>query len=63
LRRARIIAEQTALHGVVLDAMNDRARDIYEKLGFLRFQDDAYKLYLPIGTILQLPPNETDPQA
>ena len=55
LRRARIIAQQTALHGVILDALNDRAKALYLRLGFIPLKDEEWGLFMPIGTILSLP--------
>lgn len=54
LNRARIIAEQTALHGVILDALTDQALAMYLKLGFTPLKDEARGLFMPIGTILDL---------
>ena len=54
LNRARIIAEQTALHGVILDALTDPALAIYLRLGFIQLKDEAHGLFMPISTILSL---------
>lgn len=54
LNRARIIAEQTALHGVILDALTDQALAMYLKLGFTSLKDEVRGLFMPIGTILEL---------
>ena len=57
-RRAVLIAEQTGLYAVVLDALNDRAKKFYLSYGFQELLDDPLHLYLPVETIVQsLPPN------
>jgi GNAT superfamily N-acetyltransferase len=53
-RRAQIIAANTALYGVVLDALNDEAEKFYEKHGFKALTDKPRHLYMPIGTIREL---------
>ena len=54
LRRAKLIAENTALYGVVLDAIDDDAQKFYLKFGFKALTDSPRRLYMPIGTILEL---------
>jgi len=54
LRRAKIIGENTALYGVVLDALNQQAEKFYLKHGFEPLTDDPLHLYIDIGTIRQL---------
>jgi GNAT superfamily N-acetyltransferase len=34
---------------VVVDAKDDSARSFYERYGFQRFEDDAYRLFLPMS--------------
>lgn len=51
LVKAHEIAERTALHGVILDAMNEPAARLYEQLGFLRLSDQPNHFFMPIGTI------------
>jgi hypothetical protein len=41
---------------VVVDAKDDDARAFYERYGFGRVQDDAYRLYLAMETVAQLAP-------
>jgi len=53
-RRAKVIAENTALYGVVLDAIDDDAEKFYQKFGFKALTDNPRHLYMPIGTILEL---------
>ncbi|MEO6725170.1 MAG: GNAT family N-acetyltransferase, partial [Blastocatellia bacterium] len=54
LQRAVIISEQTGLYGVVLDALNERARKFYLRYGFMELVDDSFHLFIPIETILKL---------
>ena len=58
LKKAKVIAEATALFGVVLDAIlvaiDDEAERFYLKFEFKALTDRPRHLYLPIGTILQL---------
>ena len=51
--RAVLIAEQTGLYAVVLDALNDRAKIFYLSYGFQELLDDPLHLYLPVETIIQ----------
>jgi GNAT superfamily N-acetyltransferase len=54
LKKAKAIAEATALFGVVLDTIDDEAERFYLKFEFKALTDRPRHLYLPIGTILQL---------
>lgn len=54
LARSLTLREQLGAIGVIVDAKGDTARNFYEKYGFLRFTDDAYRLILPMKTISQL---------
>jgi len=38
---------------LIVDAKSDRARDFYEKYGFLRLPEQPYTLFLPISTLTQ----------
>ena len=54
LRRAVVISEQTGLYGVVLDALNERAKKFYLSYGFAELIDDPFHLFIAIETILNL---------
>jgi GNAT superfamily N-acetyltransferase len=54
LARSLELREQLGAIGVVVDAKSDAARDFYEKYGFMRFLDDAYRLFLPMKTLVAL---------
>lgn len=47
-------SERIASAAVVVDAIDVEARAFYERYGFLRFADEARRLFLPMGTIGQL---------
>jgi GNAT superfamily N-acetyltransferase len=54
LDRSARTASQIAAMAVVVDAKDDAARRFYEAYGFRRFEDDEYRLFLPITTIDRL---------
>jgi len=54
LRRSYDTSQQVASVGVVVDAIDDGARAIYEGYGFSRFPDQEYRLILSMRTIKQL---------
>ena len=43
-----------AVHAMIVDAKNDRARAFYERYGFMRFASVPRRLFLPIATFEQL---------
>lgn len=47
--------EQVAAMAVVVDALDDAAREFYEHYGFVRYEDRPHRLYLPMTTIGKLP--------
>jgi GNAT superfamily N-acetyltransferase len=54
LRHALAESEQIAAMAVVVDAKDDAARSFYERYGFPRFVDDAFRLFLPMADIRPL---------
>lgn len=58
LRRAEYLANKVGIRAVEVHAINDAARQFYEKYGFLSLQDDPQHLFLPMHVIrkLKLPP-------
>ena len=54
LARSVRISRELASLGVVVDAIDDAARTFYERWGFVRFQEDSYRLVLPMGSIEKL---------
>ena len=54
LRRSMEHSREIASIAVVVDAIDDAARDFYERYGFIRFPDHPYKLFLPMSTMATL---------
>ncbi|WP_233128884.1 GNAT family N-acetyltransferase [Halovibrio salipaludis] len=51
---ATISREFTAIGGLVVDAKDQRAAGFYEKYGFIRVEEDALQLFLPIQDCVSL---------
>jgi GNAT superfamily N-acetyltransferase len=51
LRRALSLADQLGVHAVEVDAIDEEARALYQRYGFVPLQDDPLHLYLPLATI------------
>jgi hypothetical protein len=45
------IAELSAVYMVIVDAIDDNARNFYLKYGFMPLQDSELSLFLPVKTI------------
>ena len=58
LRRAEYLATKIGIRAVEVDAIDDSARQFYERYGFLSLADDRSHLFLPLSDIrqLKLPP-------
>jgi predicted GNAT family N-acyltransferase len=54
LQRSLTTSRQVASLAVVVDALDERAVSFYLKYGFLQFQGDPMKLYLPMKSIEML---------
>jgi ribosomal protein S18 acetylase RimI-like enzyme len=54
LRSAQQASEIVRLYAVVVDALNQQAKNFYLKYGFNEISDDHLHLYLPMKTIKQL---------
>jgi GNAT superfamily N-acetyltransferase len=57
LRRSMSVSEELGIHGVVLDALNDKAKAFYIKRGFVELVDDSessMKLYMGMKEIRKL---------
>lgn len=54
LRSAQRVSEIMGLYAVVVDALNEQAKNFYMKYGFNELADDQLHLYLPIRSIKQL---------
>ena len=53
IKRVLQASETIAVHAIVVDAMNDRARTFYERFGFVAFKDTPNRLYLPLEVALK----------
>jgi len=50
LRRICQAAEHVAAHAIVLDSIDDDAKQFYKRYGFLGLSDDPLHLFLPLAT-------------
>jgi stage V sporulation protein SpoVS len=53
IKRVLRASEALAVHAIVVDAKNDRAKAFYERYGFVAFVDTPNHLYLPLDTVLK----------
>ena len=53
LTRSAQLSRHLGIYAVVVDALNEPARNFYRKYGFAETADDLMRLYLPIKKILQ----------
>jgi GNAT superfamily N-acetyltransferase len=51
LTRSLDLSEKLGIHAVVVDALDDEAKALYERFGSLPLRDDAMRLFLPLSTI------------
>lgn len=56
IKRVLRASEALAVHALVVDAKNDRAKAFYERYGFVAFVDAPNRLYLPLDTVLKTRP-------
>jgi GNAT superfamily N-acetyltransferase len=49
-----LAVEQIGHVGLVLDAMNDNALAFWKRAGFVQFESDLYRMFLPHDTIIKL---------
>ncbi len=54
LRRATTVAEEIGVFLIEIKAVNERAKNLYLKIGFLEMFDEPMKLYLGIKKVRQL---------
>lgn len=52
IRRTALIADQTGVIGLFVDAKNDSVQSFYLRYGFLAIPENPLQLFLPIQTIL-----------
>jgi GNAT superfamily N-acetyltransferase len=55
LSRIRDPADQIGIRAVVVDAINDRARDFYLRFKFIEFRDEPGRVFLPLSVVRKLP--------
>lgn len=53
VKRVLRASESLAIHALVVDAKNDRARAFYERHGFASFIDLSSRLFLPLDTAMK----------
>jgi GNAT superfamily N-acetyltransferase len=54
LKRATTVAEEIGVFLIEIKAVNERAKNLYVKIGFLEMLDEPMKLYLGIKKVRQL---------
>jgi len=54
LYRVRYAQESVGIYAIVVDAKDEITRRFYEKYGFIPFQEEPLKLFLPISTLKQI---------
>ena len=50
VKRTLAASEEVAIHALVVDAKDDRARQFYESFGFIRLADRNERLFLPLAS-------------
>jgi GNAT superfamily N-acetyltransferase len=51
IKRTLSVSDQIAIYAMVVDAINDKAKDFYQKFGFICLSDDSPRLFLPLKSI------------
>ena len=51
LTRLLDLSEKLGIHAVIVDALDEEARALYERFGHLPVKDDEMQLFLPLSTI------------
>ena len=54
LKKAARISAEVGIFAVRVDAINQQAKNFYLKYGFIPFQDNTMKLFLPMKVILKI---------
>jgi GNAT superfamily N-acetyltransferase len=55
LRRVRDLSDTIGIRAVVVDAIDQRAREFYIHHEFIAFADDPDRLFLPLSIVRKLP--------
>ncbi len=48
IKRTLAVSDQIAIYTMVVDAVNDNARGLYQQFGFARLSNDSPRLFLPL---------------
>lgn len=48
IKRTVSVSNQIAIYAMVVDAINDNAKDFYEQFGFIRLSDNSSRLFLTL---------------
>jgi len=51
IKRTLAVSNQIAIYTLVVDAINDNAKEFYELFGLTRLSDDSPRLFLPLKSI------------
>jgi len=51
IKRTLSVSVQIAIYAMVVDAIDDKAKDFYKQFGFTRLSDDSPRLFLPLKSI------------
>jgi GNAT superfamily N-acetyltransferase len=55
MRRVRDLSETIGIRAVVVDAIDQRAREFYLHHDFIALADDPYRLFIPLSIVRKLP--------
>ena len=56
IKRTLAVSDQIAIYAMVVDAIDDNAREFCEQFGFGRLSDDSPRLFLPLKSINHIHP-------
>ncbi len=51
IKRTLSISEQIAIYAMIVNVINDKAKDFYEQFGFARLSNNKSRLFLPLKTL------------
>ena len=55
LRKVRDLSEAIGIRAIVVDAIDQRAREFYLHHDFIAFADDPDRLFIPLSIVRELP--------
>lgn len=53
IKRTALISQQSGVHAIVVEAKDVKAKQFYERFGFISITEHPMKLYLPLATALK----------